>query len=76
MTCVFPMPASVFKCIDALSRQFLWQGSKDEKVSLSQVGGINSEQGNWGLSIKNLKKQNESLMLKWLWKFANEDGML
>lgn len=39
------------------------------------MGGINSKQGNRGLSIKNLK-QNESLMLKWLWKFANEDGML
>ncbi|WMV23922.1 hypothetical protein MTR67_017307 [Solanum verrucosum] len=29
-----------------------------------------------GLNIKNLKKQNQSLMMKWLWKFANEDGML
>ncbi|WMV25486.1 hypothetical protein MTR67_018871 [Solanum verrucosum] len=29
-----------------------------------------------GLGIRNLRKQNQSLMLKWLWKFANEDHML
>ena len=29
-----------------------------------------------GLSIRNMKKQNQSLMMKWLWKFATEEGML
>uniref|UniRef100_A0A0V0HUE9 Putative ovule protein n=1 Tax=Solanum chacoense TaxID=4108 RepID=A0A0V0HUE9_SOLCH len=29
-----------------------------------------------GLSIRNMKKQNWSLMMKWLWKFATDEGML
>lgn len=29
-----------------------------------------------GMGTRNLKKQNQSLMMKWLWKFANGDSML
>lgn len=29
-----------------------------------------------GMDARNLKKQNQSLMMKWLWKFANGDNML
>lgn len=29
-----------------------------------------------GLGIRNLTKQNQSLKMKWLWKFASEETML
>jgi len=77
MMSVFPMPASVSKSIDALRRNFLWQGSEDKKkfhlVKWEELI-VNKDTG--GLGIRNLRKQNQSLMLKWLWKFANEDHTL
>lgn len=70
------MPASVSNCIDALRRKFLWQGSEDNrKYHILEWDELIVGKGTGGLNIKNRKKQNQSLM-KWLWKFANEDGML
>lgn len=46
MMSIFPMQATVSKCIDFLRRNFLSQGSEHEKVSLRKVRVINSEQGN------------------------------
>lgn len=36
---------------------------------------MSKKEGDMG-GIRNLKKQNQSLMMKWLWKFSNEDNML
>jgi len=71
------MPSSVSKKIDVLRRNSLWQGNEDKKkyhlVKWEDLS-VNKKAG--GLSIRNMKKQNQSLMMKWLWKFATEEGML
>lgn len=67
----------VSKCIDALRRKFLWQGSEDKKkFHLVKWKEFIVSKETRDLNIKNLKKQNQSLMLKWLGKLANEDGIL
>ena len=76
MMSVFPMPASVSNSIDALRRNFLWQGSEDEKFHLVKWKELMVSKNTGGLGIRNLRKQNQSLMMKWLWKLANEDNML
>lgn len=77
MMSVFPMPVSVSKCTDTLGRKFLWQDSEDKReFHLVKWEDLIVSKETGGLSIKNLEKQNQSLMLIWLWKFANEDGMI
>ena len=77
MMSVFPMPASVSNSIDALRRNFLWQGSEDKKkFHLVKWKELMVSKNTGGLGIRNLRKQNQSLMMKWLSKLANEDNML
>ena len=76
MMSVFPMLASVSNNIDALRRHFLWQCSEDKKFHLVKWKELMVRKNTGGLGIRNLRKQNQSLMMKWLWKFANEDNML
>ena len=73
----FSMPANVSNSIDALRRNFLWQGSEDKKkFHLVKWKELMVSKNTGGLGIRNLRKQNQSLMMKWLWKLANEDNML
>ncbi|KAH0634712.1 hypothetical protein KY290_035831 [Solanum tuberosum] len=74
---LFPIPAKVVKKLDKMKRKFLWQGNKEgkgyclvkwETVLLSKKDG--------GLGIRNLRLQNESLLLQWLWRYINEDKAL
>ena len=76
MMTVFLMPANVSNSIDALRRNFLWQGSEDKKFFLVKWKELMVSKNTGGLGIRNMRKQNQSLMMKWLWKFANEDNML
>ena len=77
MMSVFPMPANVSNSIDALRRNFLWQGSEDKKkFHLVKWKELMVSKNTGGLGIRNMRKQNQSLMMKWLWKLANEDNML
>lgn len=55
---------------------FLWQGSEDKKFHLSQVGGTDSEQDIRQSGDQKLEKTKQSLMMKWLWKFAWCGGQL
>lgn len=63
------MPKGVVKHIDRMRRSFLWRGTQECR-------GINCL-ANWevtcalkcngGLGILNLDRQNEALLLKWIW---------
>ena len=76
MMSVFPLPANVSNSIDALGRNFLWQGNEDKKFHLVKWEELIVSKNTGGLGIRNFREQNQSLMMKWFWKFANEDNML
>lgn len=64
---IFPTPASVSKRIDALRRNFFWQGNKGKKIyHLIKLEELLVDKKAGGLKIRNMKKQNQSLMMIWL----------
>ncbi|WMV31780.1 hypothetical protein MTR67_025165 [Solanum verrucosum] len=74
---LFPIPAKVVKKLDKLRRNFLWKSNKEGKgynfVNWKNVL-LSKERG--GLGIRNLRLQNESLLMKWLWRYTEEDAAL
>jgi len=74
---VFPLPAKVEERIDALRRNFLWHGEKEYKgFHLVEWKTLLLSKKQGGLAIKNLRKQNKSLLMKWLWRFPLEEQSL
>lgn len=74
---LFPIPVRVVKKLNKLRREFLRKGNKQgggynlvkwEVVQLSKMHG--------GLGIKNLRIQNNCLLMKWLWRFNKEETPL
>ncbi|WMV09473.1 hypothetical protein MTR67_002858 [Solanum verrucosum] len=74
---LFPIPAKVVEKLDRLRRSFLWHGNKEGKgyclVNWKTVL-LSKEIG--GLGIRNLRLQNESLLMKWLWRYTGEERAL
>lgn len=74
---VFPLSAQMEGRIDALRRNFLWNGEKESKgYNLVKWKTVLLLKKQGGLGIKNLRKQNRSLMMKWLWRFTREEQAL
>lgn len=75
---LFPIPAKVETRLDSLRRNFLWQGSKDKKSFhlVNWKAATTSKAEGGGLGIKNIRTQNKSLLMKWLWRFNNENQAL
>ena len=80
---LFPILAEVAKRIEKIQRNFLWiekiqrnflWGSIEEvdKFHLVKWEVICSPYSHRGLAIKNLRKFNEALLGKWLWRFGME----
>jgi len=74
MMSLFPIPKSIEKKLNRVRRAFLWQGNKEKRgynlVKWDELT-LNTQQG--GLNLKNLSKQNTSLLQKWLWRFSSEE---
>lgn len=71
---LFPLPAKVLKKLDRLRRDFLWHGCKEIKgynLVKWEITLKNRDKG--GMGIRDLRKQNNSLLMKWLWRY-NEEG--
>uniref|UniRef100_A0A0V0IE94 Putative ovule protein n=1 Tax=Solanum chacoense TaxID=4108 RepID=A0A0V0IE94_SOLCH len=77
MMSVFPAPAGVIDRIEVLRRTFFWQGNEDKrKYHLVKWEEMNISKKIGGVGIRNMKFQNQSLMMKWLWKFASAENSL
>ncbi|WMV18045.1 hypothetical protein MTR67_011430 [Solanum verrucosum] len=64
---------------DAIRRNFLWQGNCDpnnHKFHLVKWDQVILSKKEGGLGIRNLKIQNQSLLMKWLWRFASQEQAL
>ncbi|KAL7195827.1 hypothetical protein ACSBR1_035959 [Camellia fascicularis] len=68
---------SVAKTIDRLQAAFLWGSSEQKrKVHLVKWKEITTSKKQGGLGIVNLKEMNSSLLLKWWWRYGEEDKAL
>ncbi|WMV30346.1 hypothetical protein MTR67_023731 [Solanum verrucosum] len=79
MMSVFPMPANVIDRMDAIRRNFSWQGNYDpneHKYHLLKWDEVIQSKKVGALGIRNLKLQNQSLLMKWLWRFASQEQAL
>jgi hypothetical protein len=75
MLSLFPIPADVANRIEKIQRDFLWGGLNDEaKFHLVDWETVCSPISEGGLGIRNVRKFNQALLGKWLWRFAHEDG--
>lgn len=55
----------------------MWNGEKESKgYNLVKWKTVLLLKKQGGLGIKNLRKQNRSLMMKWLWRFTREEQAL
>lgn len=76
MMSVFPSLASVINRIEVL-RTFFWQGNEEKRnYHLVKWEEMNISKKIGGVSVRNMKFQNQSLMMKWLWKFASAENSL
>lgn len=74
MMSLFPNPVNVVDRIDALRRNFLWEGNIDKKkIHLVKWDDLLLGKKEAGLGIKNLRIQNQSLLMIWLWRFVSDE---
>jgi hypothetical protein len=70
---LFPIPADVAKRIEKIQRDFLWGGLNEEvKLHLVDWDTVCSPISEGGLGIRNVRKFNQALLGKWLWRCAHE----
>jgi hypothetical protein len=75
MLSLFPIPADVAKRIEKIQRDFLWGGMNDEfKHHLVEWAKVCTPIDEGGLGIRNIRRFNQALLGKWLWRFAHEVG--
>eukprot|EP00268_Persea_americana_P014029 TRINITY_DN16210_c0_g1_i2.p1 TRINITY_DN16210_c0_g1~~TRINITY_DN16210_c0_g1_i2.p1 ORF type:complete len:280 (+),score=35.24 TRINITY_DN16210_c0_g1_i2:349-1188(+) len=70
---IFRCPVSIIKRLERLQIDFLWHGtSSQKKLHLVDWESICKPKDEGGLGIRPLKKMNQALLGKWLWRI--EDG--
>lgn len=70
---LFVIPSSVAKRFEKLERDFLWEGSREErKYHLIKWAIVCFKLKEGGIGIKDLGIFNKAFMGKWLWRFLTE----
>jgi hypothetical protein len=65
----------VAKRIEKIQRDFLWGGMNDDfKYHLVEWDKVCTPIDEGGLGIRNIRRFNQALLGKWLWRFAHEDS--
>lgn len=62
--------------MDAIWRNYLCQGNCDpneHKYHLVKWDEVIQSKKVGGLGLRNLKLQNQNLLMKWLWRFASQE---
>ena len=68
---LFPIHVSVAKRIETIQRNFLWESFKEgANFHLVNWDHICTLLPNGGLAIRNVRRFNEALLGKWLWRFG------
>jgi hypothetical protein len=75
MMSLFPIPTLMAKRIEKIQWNFLWGGLNDEgKMHLVGWDKVCSPSDEGGLGIQDIRRFNQALLGKWLWRFAHEEG--
>jgi hypothetical protein len=76
MLSFFKIPKGVLEKIDYFRLRFFWQNdSQKRKYRLAKWSMVCQPKDQGGLEIQNLEIQNQCLLIKWLFKFINEDEL-
>ena len=68
---IFRCPVSIIKRLERLQIDFLWHGtSSQKKLHLVDWESICKPKDEGGLGIRPLKKMNQALLGKWLWRIG------
>nr|XP_043633384.1 uncharacterized protein LOC122604565 [Erigeron canadensis] len=74
---LFKAPKQVIAKLDAIRKRFLW-GSMDEKRKIHWVSWdrVIAPKFSDGLRLDSIQDINDSMFVKWLWRFNTEDSKL
>lgn len=74
---LFKIPECVAKEMDRIQASFLWGDSEhSRKLHLVKWKEVCMSLKQGGLGIKNIRLANDSLLLKWWWRYGQEDEAL
>lgn len=73
---MFLLPKTVIVKLDKHRKRFFWQENEGRKrYHLVRWSRICRSKSKGGLGVKDLHKQNVSLLTKWWWKLENQQGL-
>ncbi|KAJ1695517.1 hypothetical protein LUZ63_012215 [Rhynchospora breviuscula] len=72
----FQLPSWVIKAIDKVRRIFIWQGNSGRGLPLLAWSRVCLPKELGGLGLIDLKLQNISLLLRWLWRLYSQPSSL
>lgn len=74
---LFLAPINLIKKLERIMRNFLWDDGEDnKKYHLVDWSRVMKSKEEGGLGIKDLHLMNIALLMKWLWKFGDDDAPL
>jgi len=74
---LFPIPGKVLEQLDKIRRDFLWEGNSEKhKYHLVEWPKVLLPKLQGGLGIKDLALHNKCLLMKWLWRYTQEEHVL
>jgi hypothetical protein len=73
---LFLLNKTFIEKLDKHRRRFLWHGKKEKKgYYMVKWSRVCRSKNKGGLGVKDLRKQNISLLCKWWWKLETQDGL-
>ena len=71
---LFKIPEGIAKEIEKLQASFLWGGAElKRKVHLVRWDEVTKSTKQGGLSVRRIRDMNVCLLMKWWWRYANEE---